>query len=38
MGTGDTLKKKKKKETRTYLDAEEEIKREDRENDLEMER
>ena len=38
MGTGDTLIRDFERETRTYLDAEEEIKREDRENDLEMER
>ena len=37
MGTGDTLIRDFERETRTYLDAEEEIKREDRENDLEME-
>ena len=38
MGTGDTLIRDFEKETRTYLDAEEQIKREEREKDLEMER
>ncbi len=38
MGTGDTLIRDFERETRNYLDAEEQIKREDRENDLEMER
>lgn len=38
MGTGDTLIRDFERETRTYLDAEEQIKREDREKDLEMER
>ena len=36
MGTGDTLIRDFEKETRTYLDAEEQIKREEREKDLEM--
>ncbi len=38
MGTGDTLIRDFERETRTYLDAEEQIKREEREKDLEMER
>lgn len=38
MGTGDTLIRGFERETRTYLDAEEQIKREEREKDLEMER
>ena len=38
MGTGDTLIRDFEKETRTYLDAKEQIKREEREKDLEMER
>ena len=38
MGTGDTLIRDFEKETRTCLDGEEQIKREDREKDLEMER
>lgn len=38
MGTGDTLVRDFEKETRTYLDAEEQIKREEIEKDLEMER
>ena len=38
MGTGDTLIRDFEKETRTYLDAEEQIKREERAKDLEMER
>ena len=38
MGTGDTLIRDFEKKTRTYLDAEEQIKREEREKDLEMER
>ena len=38
MGTGDTLIRDFERETRTYLDAEEQIKREDREKDLEIER
>ena len=38
MGTGDTLIRAFERETRTYLDAEEQIKREEREKDLEMER
>ena len=37
MGTGDTLIRDFERETRTYLDAEEEIKREDREKDNELE-
>ena len=38
MGTGDTLIRDFEKETRTCLDSEEQIKREEREKDLEMER
>ena len=38
MGTGDTLIRDFERETRTCLDGEEQIKREDREKDLEMER
>ena len=38
MGTGDTLIRDFEKETRTYLDAEEQIKREEREKDLERKR
>ena len=38
MGTGDTLIRDFEKETRTCLDGEEQIKREEREKDLEMER
>ena len=38
IGTGDTLIRDFERETRTYLDAEEQIKREEREKDLEMER
>ena len=38
MGTGDTLVRDFERETRTCLDGEEQIKREDREKDLEMER
>ena len=38
MGTGDTLIRDFERETRTYLDAEEQIKREEREKDLEIER
>lgn len=38
MGTGDTLIRDFERETRTYLDAEEQIKLEEREKDLEMER
>ena len=38
MGTGDTLIRDFERETRTYLEAEEQIKREEREKDLEMER
>ena len=38
MGTGDTLIRDFERETRTYLDAEERIKLEEREKDLEMER
>ena len=38
MGTGDTLIRDFERETRTCLDAEEQIKREEREKDLEMER
>lgn len=38
MGTGDTLIRDFERETRTYLDVEEQIKREEREKDLEMER
>ncbi len=38
MGTGDTLIRDFEREIRTYLDAEEQIKREEREKDLEMER
>ena len=38
MGTGDTLIRDFEKETRTCLDGEEQIKQEDREKDLEMER
>ena len=37
MGTGDTLVRDFERETRTCLDGEEQIKREDREKDLEME-
>ncbi len=38
MGTGDTLVRDFERETRTCLDGEEQIKREEREKDLEMER
>ena len=38
MGTGDTLIRDFERETRTCLDGEEQIKREEREKDLEMER
>ena len=38
MGTGDNLVRDFEKETRTCLDGEEQIKREEREKDLEMER
>ena len=38
MGAGDTLIRDFEKETRTCLDGEEQIKREEREKDLEMER
>ena len=38
MGTGDTLIKDFERETRTCLDGEEQIKREEREKDFEMER
>ena len=38
MGTGETLIRDFEKETRTCLDGEEQIKREEREKDLEMER
>lgn len=38
MGTGDTLIRDFEKETRTCLDGEEQIKREERKKDLEMER
>ena len=38
IGTGDTLIRDFERETRTYLDTEEQIKREDREKDLEIER
>ncbi len=38
MGAEDNLIRDFQKETRAYLDAEEQIKREDREKDLEMER
>ena len=38
MGTGDTLIRDFERETRTYLDAEEQIKLEEREKDLEIER
>lgn len=38
MGTGDTLIRNFERETRTCLDGEEQIKREEREKDLEMER
>ena len=38
MGTGDTLIRDFEKETRTCLDGEEQIKREEKEKDLEMER
>ena len=38
MGTGDTLIRDFERETRTYLDAEEQIKREEREKYFEMER
>ena len=38
MGAGETLIKDFEKETRTCLDGEEQIKREEREKDLEMER
>ena len=37
MGTGDTLIRDFEKETRTYLDGEEQIKREEREKDLDRE-
>ncbi len=36
MGTGDTLVRDFERETRTYLDAEEQIKKEDREKELEL--
>ena len=38
MGTGDTLVRDFERETRICLDGEEQIKREEREKDLEMER
>ena len=38
MGTGDKLIRDFERETRTCLDGEEQIKREEREKDLEMER
>ena len=38
IGTGDTLIRDFERETRTYLDTEEQIKREDGEKDLEIER
>ena len=38
MGTGDTLIKKFEKETRTSLDGEEQIRREEREKDLWLEK
>ena len=38
MGTGDILIRDFERETRTCLDGEEQIKREEREKDLEMER
>ena len=38
MGTGDTLVRDFERETKTCLDGEEQIKREEREKDLEMER
>ena len=38
MGTGDTLIRNFERETRTSLDGEEQIKREEREKDLSMER
>ena len=38
MGTGDTLIRDFERETRTYLDAEEQIKREEREKGWDLER
>ena len=38
MGTGETLVRDFEKETRTYLDGEEQLKREDKEKEWDLER